>query len=186
MMVANDENYLFTSQRLGFRNWLNSDIEKMDEINSDEKVMEFFPNLISHDQTIEFILRMQKQFSEKGYCYFAVDLLETNEFIGCIGLSYQQFESEFTPCIDIGWRIKSNQWNKGFATEGAKRCLDFAFNDLKLEKVNAIAPKINLKSEIIMKKIGMSKILEFDHLLLLEHERLLKCNVYEIKKLKLN
>jgi RimJ/RimL family protein N-acetyltransferase len=83
---------------------------------------------------------------------FRVDKLENNEFIGFIGLSEKSFEAEFTPCIDIGWRLSSEEWNKGYATEGAKRCLEYANEVLKLEKIVSIAPKINVKSERVMEK----------------------------------
>src|SRR5687768_8719107 len=119
--MKDDKKYIFKSERLGFRDWESTDIEKMVKINADEKVMEFFPGVVTKEQTIEFVERMKRQFSNKGFCYFAVDILENNEFIGFIGLSEQTYNADFAPCIDIGWRINSNEWNKGFATEGAKR-----------------------------------------------------------------
>ncbi len=141
----NDKKYIFTSERLGFRNWNLTDIDKMHEINSDEKVMEFFPNILTRRQTEEFIKRMKKQYENKGFCYFAVDKLDNNDFLGFIGLSEQTYQADFTPCVDIGWRIKSSEWNKGFASEGAKKCLDYALNELKLEKVFTIkANKTNI------------------------------------------
>lgn len=179
-----NKKYIFNSQRLGFRNWLPTDIDPMSEINADPLVMEFFPTLQSKEQTKEFIERMQNQFSEKGFCYFAVDKLEKGKFIGFIGISEQTFESDFTPCIDIGWRLSSKEWNKGFAAEGAKRCLEFAFQQLKLEKINAICPKANWRSESVMKKIGMKKEKEFIHPKLVEDERLRECVLYE--KVKYN
>lgn len=173
--------YIFMSQRLGFRNWSAKDVETLFEINNDPLVMEFFPSLVNRDNTILFIERMQKQLKDNGFCYFAVDILETRECIGFIGLSEQNYQSSFTPCIDIGWRIKSSAWNKGFATEGAKRCLDFAFADLKLNKVYSIAPLVNEKSIHIMEKIGMRKITEFEHPLLQDNKYLNKCAVYLIQ-----
>ncbi|RZK12370.1 MAG: N-acetyltransferase, partial [Flavobacterium sp.] len=119
------KNYLFTSERLGFRNWIEDDIPKMAEINSDPNVMEFFPSLQSAEQTDLFIRRMQQQFEEKSYCYFAVDVLDTDTFIGFIGLSDKDFESDFTPSVDIGWRLSEKQWKKGYATEGALACLKY-------------------------------------------------------------
>lgn len=177
--MKENKNYLFTSERLGFRNWMMTDIDCMHEINSDEKVMEFFPSLSTKDQTIEFVGRMKKQYANKGFCYFAVDKLEDNEFIGFIGISEQTYKADFTPCIDIGWRIKSSEWHKGFATEGAKKCLDFALNELKIEKIYSVAPKVNIKSERIMIKIGMKKAYEFEHPLLLHNARLKTCVLYE-------
>jgi len=171
--------YIFKSARLGFRNWLATDLEEMAAINADKEVMEFFPRLATKEETANFIHRMQRQFTDKGFCYFAVDKLENNEFIGFIGLSEQTFEAHFTPCIDIGWRLSKTAWNKGFATEGAARCLEFAFHDLNLQKVVAVAPKINVRSEQVMKKIGMKKLGEFEHPLLGDCERLKDCVLYE-------
>lgn len=176
-----ERNYIFSSQRIGFRNWLSSDIEPMAAINADPEVMEFFPSTQTLEKTEKFVTRMQNEFEESGYCYFAVDLLSTNEFIGFIGISYQTFKSIFTPCIDIGWRLSQGHWGKGLATEGAKRCLEFAFVDLELDSIKSIAPVINVKSEQVMKKIGMEKIQSFKHPLLEENTRLEDCNLYEIK-----
>jgi RimJ/RimL family protein N-acetyltransferase len=173
------KNYLFISERLGFRNWNLSDLDKMQEINSDEKVMEFFPSIPTKEQTADFVERMKKQFEDKGFCYFAVDKLENNEFIGFIGLSEQTYNADFTPCVDIGWRIKSSEWNKGFASEGAKKCLEYALNELGLENIYSIAPKINIKSEHIMKKIGLKKQYEFEHPLLTNNDRLKTCVLYK-------
>lgn len=173
--------YLFTSQRLGFRNWEFEDIEKMFQINSDEKVMEFFPDVSTKEQTTKFVERMQNQYKEKGFCYFAVEKLEDKEFIGFIGLSEPAYQAAFTPCVDIGWRIKHSEWNKGYATEGAKRCLDFAFSNLNLKTIYSIAPKVNVKSEHIMTKIGMQKRYEFEHPLLTAHPRLKTCVLYKIE-----
>lgn len=171
--------YLFTSARLGFRNWLHSDLEKLAAINSDPKVMEFFPGVLTLHETSDFIERMQEQFSKKGFCYFAVDKLADNEFIGFIGLSEKTFAADFTPCVDIGWRLKSSEWGNGYATEGAKRCLEYAFRELDLKSVVAMAPIINIKSEKIMQKIGMQKVKTFLHPLLENDKRLEECLLYE-------
>lgn len=173
--------YLFTSERLGFRNWQHYDVESMAAINSDPQVMEFFPGVLSLQETSDFISRMQEQFSKTGYCYFAVDKIDENEFIGFIGLSDKTFAADFTPCVDIGWRLKSSAWGNGNATEGAKRCLEYGFNELKLNKIFAMAPVINLKSEKIMQKIGMTKVKTFLHPLLANDERLGECLLYEKK-----
>lgn len=172
------ESYLFVSDRLGFRTWKSADVEALQEINSDTQVMEFFPAVSTLEQTAEFVNRMNKQYKEKGFCYYAVDKLDGNEFIGFIGISEQIFDSEFTPCLDIGWRLKSTEWNKGYASEGATRCLEFARNTLGLHSIYSIAPIVNTKSIHIMKKIGLVKKLEFDHPKLLLNERLKKCVLY--------
>ena len=174
--------YLFKSKRLGFRNWLDADLEPMAALNADSDVMEYFPSTQSKEKTRDFILRMQKLFSRKGHCYFAVEELEKNQFIGFIGLGEQTFEASFTPCVDIGWRLAKRFWGNGYATEGAKRCLEFAFEDLGLSEINSIASISNVKSTNVMKKIGMKKVLEFEHPILKDYPELIKCVLYQKKQ----
>lgn len=179
--MPSNKSYLFTSERLGFRNWIDSDIEKMAEINANPDVMEFFPAIQTLEQTTAFIGRMQQLFERTGFCYFAVDKLEDAELIGFIGIAEQTFVADFTPCIDIGWRLHTKSWNKGYATEGAKACLNYGFNELKLIRILSMAPVINVKSIQVMEKIGMQKISYFEnHPYLLNDERLKKCVLYEI------
>jgi RimJ/RimL family protein N-acetyltransferase len=107
-----------------------------------------------------------------------VDRLDTAEFIGFIGLADQDYEADFTPCVDIGWRLKRSAWHNGFATEGAQRCLSFAFNEIGIDRVYAVAPKVNLRSEHIMQLAGMRKLEEFSHPRLLDDDRLRGCILY--------
>jgi ribosomal-protein-alanine N-acetyltransferase len=120
-------------------------------------------------------------FSNDNYGLYAVDRLDSNEFIGFIGFWHPSFESNFTPCIEIGWRIKQKEWNNGFATEGASRCLKFGFDDLKFSEILSLTSKVNLKSERIMKKIGMHKWGEFEHPNITDGNRLKTHIVYKIK-----
>jgi RimJ/RimL family protein N-acetyltransferase len=172
--------YLFKSERLGFRNWQQSDIVKMQEISSDPDVMEFFPYVATLQQTTEFVERMQKMFAETSYCYFAVDRLDTQEFIGFIGLCDQDYKVPFCPMTDIGWRLNKKHWGNGFATEGAQKCLDYAFNEIGLKEVYSTAPRINEKSWSVMKKSGMELHLEFNHPNLKDDERLADFLCYKI------
>jgi len=142
--------------------------------------MKYFPKTLSKKESIDFIKRMQVHFTTFKYCYFAVDILETKEFIGFTGLLHQSFKSEFTPCIDIGWRLKKSTWGKGFATEGAKGCLNYASEHLNLKEIYSIAPISNLNSIEVMKKIGMSYHSKFQHPALLLNAFLKDCVVYHI------
>ncbi len=174
--------YIFQSHRLGFRNWTPNDLEPLTEMNNDDEVMEFFPFKPSRDDTKEFILRMQKQLIKNGFCYFAVDILTSKEFIGFIGLSEQTYLKDKPVFVDIGWRLKKSTWNQGYATEGAKACLDYGFYTIGLKTIYSVAPEINLKSVSVMKKIGMQKVRTFDHPKLTDSPDLISCDLYQIEK----
>ncbi len=83
--------YIFTSERLGFRNWDKQDLEAFAVLNADEEVMEHFPKTLTTSETEEFVVRMQNHYATHGYTYFATELLETGELIGFIGLAYQEY-----------------------------------------------------------------------------------------------
>lgn len=173
--------YLFTSARLGFRDWAETDLDAFAAMNADADVMEFFPEMLTHEQSLKFMQRLSQQLAKNNYTYFAVDTLEDGQFIGFIGLHEQTYEAPFTPCVDIGWRLTKAAWGKGYATEGAKRCLEYAFETLGLEQIYSIASVINVKSIRVMEKIGMQKkVATFEHPKLKDCERLRECVLYEV------
>ena len=176
------DNYIFQSERLGFRKWANDDLEEFAKLNSDEAVMEHFPTTLSKEEVKELIDKLKEHFVENGFTYYATEVLATKEFIGMIGLAFQKYQTQFTPAIDIGWRLKRNAWGKGYATEGAKRCLEYAFNELDINKIISVCTVKNKKSESVMKKIGMTKIGEFNHPEWIDYPEYVKHFCYEINK----
>lgn len=174
------DKYIFRSERLGFRAWVNEDLEEFANLNADEEVMEHFPETLAKNEVEDFIRRLKEHYSENGYTYYATEILETQEFIGMIGLAFQKYKTEFTPAIDIGWRLKRTAWGKGYATEGAKRCLEYGFNELDIERIISICTINNRKSENVMKKMGMNKIGEFIHPEMINYPEYEKHFCYEI------
>lgn len=153
----------FETERMVFRDWRELDTVPFRAMNKDPRVMEFFPNTLSDTQTDAFISRINDEFSTYGYGLFAVDEKDKGAFIGFIGFHWAAFQSEFTPCIEIGWRLIFKAWGKGFATEGAKACLKYGFEQLGFDKVLSFTSATNTRSQKVMKKIGMTKSAEFNH-----------------------
>jgi RimJ/RimL family protein N-acetyltransferase len=174
------EKYIFTSDRLGFRNWTTDDLPELTAMNADVEVMKYFPKLLSWDESSNQLQRMQKRYYDDGYTYFATELKATGEFIGFIGLAYQEYETDFTPATDIGWRLIPSAWGKGYATEGALKCLEFGFKTIGLKKIISTCILQNIPSENVMKKIGMTRKGEFIHPLLSDYPSIEKCVWYEI------
>lgn len=78
------QQYLFTSERLGFRNWTDDDLPFLTEMNANPKVMEHFPQTMSMDESIAMLKRLQLSCEDKGYTYFAVERLDNQALIGFI------------------------------------------------------------------------------------------------------
>lgn len=151
------------TSRLTLRDWRIEDLSPYARLNSDKKVMAYFPKPLSWDETEAHYLKVKSHIEQYGFGFWAVDERISGKFIGFIGLQWTNFEAEFTPCVEIGWRLDKRYWRKGYATEGAAACLDHAFQHLNLEEVFSFTPVINKPSEGVMKKIGMKKVGEFEH-----------------------
>lgn len=128
-------------------------------LNLDEEVLKYtgdkpFENL---ESSIDFLTNYD-QYEKYGVGRLAVIANATGKFIGQCGLKYSQDKNEY----DIGFRFYKDYWNKGFATETAKKCLDFGFTELGIEKVVGRAMKENIASIKVLKKIGMKFKENFD------------------------
>ena len=147
------------------RTWHDEDLQPMLAINQDPKVMEYFPSLQELEMTKNFIAKVNAHFENHGYSLYATVRKDTNEFIGFIGLLMADFESHFTPATEIGWRLSSKHWGKGFATEGAKAVLDYAFRELKIPEIVSFTTAGNAQSIRVMQKIGLqhNESDDFDH-----------------------
>ena len=152
------------SERLIFRQWKREDYVPFFELNSDPQVMEFFPTVLTRQESDAMADTCVKLIDDRGYGFFAVELKSTHEFIGLIGLHTPDY-LPFSPCTEIGWRLGKKFWRRGYATEGASAVLSFAFDTLGCRDVVAFTSAINLPSIAVMKRIGMrySPEEDFDH-----------------------
>ncbi|MBU6140869.1 MAG: GNAT family N-acetyltransferase [Proteobacteria bacterium] len=148
---------LLATERLILREWRDSDVSTYVAMNQDPRVMEFFPSLWSEEESRLAAAGYNQSFVENGFGKFAIELKETHEFIGFVGLAIPQFEAHFTPAIEIGWRLASQHFGKGYATEGAREVLRFAFEELHLKEVVSFTVPENKASRNVMEKIGMTR-----------------------------
>lgn len=158
-----ENDYLFESERLGFRRWKASDREPFAALNANPDVMEFFPKTSSRAESDALVDRIEAHFEEKGYGLWAVERKEDGAFIGFIGLLDVNFDIGIEGATEIGWRLDQPFWKKGYATEGAKACLTYAFEELGKKEIYSFTATVNAPSETVMKRIGMEKVGEFEH-----------------------
>jgi RimJ/RimL family protein N-acetyltransferase len=145
------------------RRWADNDLEQFALMNQDPEVMRHFPRLYTAEESAAMVARTEACFDRHGYGLFALELKATGEFIGYTGFAKPGFESWFTPCTEIGWRLKKEAWGQGYATEAAGACLDYGFQQLGMEKVFSWTALSNTPSERVMQRIGMTRLGEFDH-----------------------
>lgn len=148
------------SDRLKLRQWQESDLADFASLNADPKVMAFFPNLLTAEQSDALVERFQKQITQNYFGPWAVELIETGEFLGMTGLGIPRFEAHFTPCVEIGWRLAAKHWGNGYATEAAKAALNYGFTVALLNEIVAFTTQDHLASRKVMSRIGMIQDVE--------------------------
>lgn len=145
------------TERLILREWLSEDIDSLVEINQDPKVVEFLAGPRSEEETREMVEKIQKHFKKHGFGLFACVVKETSECIGFVGLNIPDFDAPFMPAVEIGWRISSKVWGKGYAPEAAKAVLDAGFMHYGLKEIVSFTVPANERSIRVMEKIGMKR-----------------------------
>ncbi|BCZ97697.1 GNAT family N-acetyltransferase [Legionella pneumophila serogroup 1] len=156
---------ILETQRLILRTFEEHDLDAMAAIDQDPKVCEYLPRIGNREATYGLMQRIMKHYQEKGFSLYAVVLKTTGEMIGFLGLITPSFEAHFTPTVEIGWRLSSKHWNKGYATEGAKAVLHYAFTELNLPQIVSFTTVNNQASRRVMEKIGLrhNSLDDFDH-----------------------
>lgn len=149
--------------RLILRSWQDSNLTPFYEMNHDPEVMRYFPNLLTRPESDELANQIQSFIKKQGWGFWALELKETQEFIGFTGLHHQPTKFNFSPCTEIGWRLKRSAWGRSLAFEAAQTSLNFGFNHLKINEIVAFTAQSNIPSQSLMNRLGMNKVKPFMH-----------------------
>ena len=145
----------FSTERLRLRQWRASDVEPFAALNADPRVMEFFPSMLTLEASAAMVDRVRAQITERGWGFWAAQLLESGHFIGFVGLHVPTAPLPFCPCVEVGWRLAFPQWGQGLATEAAMGALRVGFEQLKLPEIVSFTAVGNRRSRAVMERLGM-------------------------------
>jgi ribosomal-protein-alanine N-acetyltransferase len=153
------------TERLIMRAWRDDDLAPFAALNADPVVMEHFPSTLTRQESDALVTRITAQLETLGYGLWALEVRETGRFIGFTGLALQTFPAAFTPAVEVGWRLEQAAWGSGYATEAALAALDYGFDVAGLDEIVSMTTKTNLRSQRVMRRIGMTHdpADDFDH-----------------------
>ena len=153
------------TERLVLRRWRPDDRAPFAEMNADPRVMEYFPSVLTTEESNAFVDRIEARFDEQGYGLWAVEVPGTAPFIGFVGLAPQGAEFPFGPAIEVGWRLAHRYWGLGYATEGARAALRCGTETFGITEFVSMTAKVNLPSQRVMRRLGMTHHAsdDFDH-----------------------
>lgn len=153
------------TERFFLREILPTDVDGLFELDSDADVHRYLGNkpVENKNQIIEVISFIRQQYIYNGIGRWAIIDKETNDFIGWAGLKLITEETNnHINFYDLGYRLIKKYWNKGIGTEVASATLKYAFDELNLTELYAMADCDNVGSNKILKKIGFDFIETFD------------------------
>lgn len=167
--------------RLILRSWKDSDLKIFQQMNNDPIAMEFFLKRLSFEESELFMNRIKLEFKERSYGLYAVELKESNEFIGFTGFHFTDIDTDFSPCVEISWRYVPKAWGYGYATEAAKACIEYAKRELGFNEIYSFTYILNRRSENVMKKLGMKRVGNFQHPLVPDEHKLKEHVLYKLE-----
>jgi len=179
------------TDRLLLRRWRAADRAPFAALNADPVVMEHFPARLTRAESDAFVDRIDATFDQRGYGLWAVEVVDDYssegdiaEFAGYVGLVLADFEADFTPAVEIGWRLAAAYWGRGYAPEAARAVVAFGFDTLALDEIVSFTAVENVRSQRVMQKIGMTRDLgeDFDHPKIPTGHRLARHVRYRIRR----
>jgi len=125
----------------------------MEELLGDPDVMRYYPAPKTSEQVERWIESTLRHYSEHGYALWVLERLEDGAFIGECGLIWQTVEGE--RMLEVGYHLLPRYQGKGYATEAARACAEFASNQLGVTHLIAMINPQNEPSRRVAERIGM-------------------------------
>ena len=156
--------YSIETERLILQAWTEENIWNCYHMMQDPEVNDpiCFHHLDVYENIQAMALKANANIEKNGYGYFACIKKDSNEFIGLVGLNYVDLPSPPFPCYTVSYILARDHWGNGYAQEAASALLRMAFEKLEISEVFACTTLANLKSQNVMKRLGMKYAFTFD------------------------
>lgn len=151
-------NPIIETERLALRNWLRSDAMAFDRHCNTASVMHWLGGVQSNDQLMEDVEWFIENQERDGFTFWVMERKEDHEFLGFCGLiRVSDEDSPICGQLEVGWRLREDQWRNGYAHEAAAKVLKYAFKQLKADEVFSRVSPGNQPSRKLMEKLGLRR-----------------------------
>lgn len=152
-------NKILETDRLSLRELTLEDTAKLSKVLSDPESMQYYPAPFNKDKVEQWVHWNITNYKKYNHGLWVVTLKDGDQFIGDCGITMQNIDGEIVP--EIGFHIIKNHWNKGYATEAAKACRNYAFNEMNYPRIFSYTTLENKPSQKVAPKIGMHQYKTF-------------------------
>lgn len=143
------------TERLRLRRLVEADVPALFAMFNDRRVMRYYPGLLSMDATRTWLAWQLRNYTDHGHGLWAVEIAQSGEFAGQIGLLHQDVEG--IDEVEIGYLLCSAYWHRGYATEAARACRDYGFNVLGRDRLISLIRPENEPSMRVAERVGLQR-----------------------------
>lgn len=140
--------------RLILRQFVPGDLALLAPIFADAEMMRFYNAPFTREQTRGWIDWNLRLYAERGHGLWAMLRREDDLFLGDCGIVPQQIEG--AELLEIGYHVRRDQWGRGYASEAAAACRDYAFAVLGANSVCSIVDPANTASRRVAARVHRS------------------------------
>ena len=144
---------ILQTPRLIFREMSPDDLDFVAAMLADPEVMRDYPKCYSREEAATWVERQTHRYARHGHGLWLALEKATGQPVGQVGLLIQQVCGADEK--EVGYLIHRPFWRRGFATEAAIACRDYAFEALDRERVIALVRPENSPSQGVAQKLGM-------------------------------
>lgn len=176
---------MIETERLVLRLWREADRASYLATCNTPAVTEFLGGPATVEQIDQGLARIRQSQAEHGFCFWALERKADHALLGYCGLKrVHDISPAIEGDVEIGWRLREDAWEQGYAREAATACLDWAWTHLDVPQVVAMTVPANAPSWGLMERLGMTRVAEgdFDHPALAEDHPLRHHIVYRIAR----
>lgn len=145
---------ILETDRLILRKLTNDDKHDLSLILQNIDVMYAYEHAFSDEEVDIWLNNQLRRYKDDGFGLWAVILKETGALIGQCGLTIQQIGNKNV--VEVGYLFNKAYWHKGYATESAIACKNYAFNNLNINEVYSIIRENNTSSINVARRNGMT------------------------------
>jgi RimJ/RimL family protein N-acetyltransferase len=144
---------ILETERLSLREITEDDLDDLLEIWGDPETMRFFPRTLDSQAMREWIERNQRRYEQYGHGLWATTMRSERKLVGDCGLVIQEVEG--IEELEVGYHFNRKYWGRGFATEAARACMDYAFERLGRRRVISLIRPENMPSRRVAERNGL-------------------------------
>jgi RimJ/RimL family protein N-acetyltransferase len=143
------------TERLRLRRFRAGDADAYAAMNADPLVVRYLGGEIDRAASDAQLGRIMAHWDEHGFGLWAAEQRDDGRMIGFVGLSIPGFLPAVLPAVEVGWRLASDVWGQGLATEGGRAAIAWGFGGLGLDRIISIIDPQNIASLRVAEKLGM-------------------------------